>query len=278
KDAIFARIDRRRKIPVTIMLHALDCSNEEILDIFFEKDKFSISKKDIKLKINPDHLKGTVLDFDIRVGRKLIVGKGNMVNVGHLKKLKDSTGKDDYLKVPTEHLQDKIIAHDVINEETGEILVSANDLLTSEKIDFLITNDVKEIETIYINDLDQGSYISNSLRIDPSSSKLEALIEIYRMMRPGEPPTKESSENLFNNLFFNPERYDLSDVGRMKFNRRISKTSDSGTSILSKEDIIDVLKTLINIRNGKDTVDDIDHLGNRRIRTVGEMTENAFRV
>nr|MCS5549368.1 DNA-directed RNA polymerase subunit beta [SAR86 cluster bacterium] len=278
KDAIFARIDRRRKISVTIILHALDLSDEEILDTFFEKDKYSISKKDIKLKINPDHLKGTVSDFDIKVGRKLIVGKGNMVNVGHLKQLKNSGKKGAYLTVPAEHLEDKVISHDVIDKETGELLVSANDILTADKIELLIANDIKEIETIYINDLDHGAYISNSLRIDPSSSKLEALIEIYRMMRPGEPPTKDSSENLFQNLFFNPERYDLSDVGRMKFNRRIGKNSDSGSSILSKEDIIDVLKTLINIRNGKDTVDDIDHLGNRRIRTVGEMTENAFRV
>ena len=278
KDAIFARIDRRRKIPVTVILHALDLSDEEILDTFFEKDKYSISKKDIKLKINPDHLKGTVSDFDIKVGRKLIVGKGNMVNVGHLKQLKNSGMKGAYLTVPAEHLEDKIMSQDVIDQETGELLVSANEILTAAKIELLIANGIKKIETIYINDLDHGSYISNALRIDPSSSKLEALVEIYRMMRPGEPPTKDSSENLFQNLFFNPERYDLSDVGRMKFNRRIGKKSDSGSSILSKEDIIDVLKTLINIRNSKDTVDDIDHLGNRRIRTVGEMTENAFRV
>ena len=134
------------------------------------------------------------------------------------------------------------------------------------------------MKLIYVNELDQGSYISNSLRVDASNNKEEALVEIYRMMRPGEPPTKEASENLFTNLFFNADRYDLSEVGRMKFNRRIGRSSDKGDSILSKEDIISVLKTLINIRNGSDTVDDIDHLGNRRIRTVGEMTENAFRV
>jgi len=278
KDAIFARIDRRRKIPVTVLLHALDFSNEEILDTFFDKDIFSVSKKEIKLKINPDHLKGTVADFDIKIGRKVIIRKGNMINVGHLEQLKSLGGNSTSLNVPIEHLQDKILSHDIVDEKTGEILASANEILTAEKIDLLMENGVKKIGTIYINDLDHGSYISNSLKIDPSSSKLEALIEIYRMMRPGEPPTKDSSENLFNNLFFNPERYDLSDVGRMKFNRRIGKDTDSGSPILSKEDIIDVLKTLINIRNGSDTVDDIDHLGNRRIRTVGEMTENAFRV
>ena len=221
KDAIFARIDRRRKIPVTVLLHALDFSNQEILDTFFDKDKFSLSKKEIKMEINPDHLKGTVADFDIKIGRKLIVRKGNMINVGFIKKLKSLAGKSTSLNVPNEHLQDKILSHDIIDQDTGELLASANEILTAEKIELLMKNEVKEIETIYINDLDHGSYISNSLRIDPSSSRLDALIEIYRMMRPGEPPTKDSSENLFNNLFFNPERYDLSDVGRMKFNRRI---------------------------------------------------------
>ena len=179
KDAIFARIDRRRKIPVTIMLHALDFSNEEILDTFFEKDKYVLSKKDIQLKINPDHLKGTVSDFDIKVGRKLIISKGNMINSGHLEKLKNYKGKSAYLTVTAEQLQDKIISHDVIDQETGELLASANEILTTEKIELLINSGIKEIETIYINDLDHGSYISNSLRIDPSSSKLEALIERY---------------------------------------------------------------------------------------------------
>ena len=167
KDAIFARIDRRRKISVTIMLHALDFSNEEILDTFFEKDKYVLSKNDIKLKINPDHLKGTVSDFDIKVGRKLIVSKGNMINAGHLKKLKNYRGKSAYLTVTAEQLQDKMMSHDVIDQETGELLASANEILTTEKIELLIKSGIKEIETIYINDLDHGSYISNSLRIDP---------------------------------------------------------------------------------------------------------------
>ena len=145
KDAIFARIDRRRKIPVTIMLHALDFSNEEILDAFFEKDKYVLSKKDIKLKINPDHLQGTVADFDIKVGRKLIIGKGNIINVGHLKKLKNYRGKSAYLTVPEEQLQDKIISHDVIDQETGEPLASANEILTTEKIELLLESYINEI-------------------------------------------------------------------------------------------------------------------------------------
>ena len=172
----------------------------------------------------------------------------------------------------------QILADDLIDKETGELLASTNDRLDKELLEMIIEKGINEIETIYINDVDQGPYISNSLRIDPSSTAEEALTEIYRMMRPGEPPTKDASENLFNNLFFNPERYDLSEVGRMKFNRRIGIDSKKGESILTKEDILNVLKTLINIRNGSDVVDDIDHLGNRRIRTVGEMVENSFRV
>ena len=276
KDNIFARIDRRRKIPATILLHALGFSDKEIIDVFFETDKYQLSKKEIKLQINLDHLKGSVADFDINVGRKTIVSKGKRINALHIKQIKDTRNK--YLKLAFEDLEEKILANDLIDKETGELLASTNDKLDKELLETIIEKGIKEIETIYINDVDQGPYISNSLRIDPSSTAEEALIEIYRMMRPGEPPTKDASENLFNNLFFNPERYDLSEVGRMKFNRRIGVDSKKGESILTKEDILNVLKTLINIRNGSDVVDDIDHLGNRRIRTVGEMVENSFRV
>ena len=276
KDNIFARIDRRRKIPATILLHALGLTDKEIIDVFFEKDKYRLSKKEIKIEINLDHLKGSVADFDINVGNKTIVAKGKRVNALHIKQIKDT--KNKYLKLSFEDLEDKILADDLIDKETGELLASTNDKLDKELLEIIIEKGIKEIETIYINDVDQGPYISNSLRIDPSSTAEEALIEIYRMMRPGEPPTKDASENLFTNLFFNPERYDLSEVGRMKFNRRIGTDSDIGSSILTKEDILNVLKTLINIRNGSDVVDDIDHLGNRRIRTVGEMVENSFRV
>ena len=276
KDNIFARIDRRRKIPATILLHALGLNDQEIVDLFFEKDKYKISSKEAKIEVNLEHLKGTIAEFDINAGKKLIVSKGKRINALHIKQIKDS--KNKYLSLNLSEIENKILAHDLVDKETGELFAKANDILTKELIDEIINNKITEIQTIYINDVDQGPYISNSLRIDPSSSKEEALIEIYRMMRPGEPPTKEASENLFTNLFFNEERYDLSEVGRMKFNRRISVNSDKGSSILSKDDIVNVLKTLINIRNGSDIVDDIDHLGNRRIRTVGEMVENTFRV
>ena len=228
KDTIYTRIDRRRKISVTILLHALEFTNEEILDLFFSKDRFTLSNKGIKAEVNIDHLKGNIADFDLVVGKTNIVSKGKRINLGHIRQLEKLLKQKKYLDVSPEDLEGKIAAHDVIDKETGELILSANDYITQELLDILIDKGIKEIETIYINELDQGSYISNSLRVDASNTKEEALVEIYRMMRPGEPPTKEASENLFTNLFFNADRYDLSEVGRMKFNRRIGRSSDKG--------------------------------------------------
>ena len=190
--------------------------------------------------------------------------------------MEKASAKD--LVVPPEYLEGKILAHDIIDTETGELLAPANAELIPELIEQLIEKGIEHIRTLYVNDLDRGPYISNTLRIDPSTTRLEALVEIYRMMRPGEPPTKEAAENLFQNLFFNGDRYDLSAVGRMKFNRRVGRDNSEGGGVLENDDILDVLRTLIDIRNGNGTVDDIDHLGNRRVRSVGEMAENAFRV
>ena len=276
KDAVFARIDRRRKLPVTIILRALEFSNEEILDIFFEKNDFYLSKKDIKMVLVPKRLRGETALFDIKIGRKLIVEEGKRITARHIRDMEQSTAKT--MIVPAEYLVGKILAHDIVDEETGELLASANDELTEEAVESFIEKEIEQIRTIYVNDLDQGPYISNTLRIDSTTTKLEALAEIYRMMRPGEPPTKDAAENLFQNLFFNPERYDLSAVGRMKFNRRVGRPESEGEEILSRDDIIAVLEVLMDIRNGRGVVDDIDHLGNRRVRSVGEMSENAFRV
>src|SRR5690606_17468125 len=160
----------------------------------------------------------------------------------------------------------------------GEVILECNTEITMETLEKFASVGVTTIETLYTNELDCGPFVSETLRIDPTRTQLEALVEIYRMMRPGEPPTKESAEALFNNLFFTQERYDLSAVGRMKFNRRLGRESEFGEGTLSNDDIVDVMKTLINIRNGKGVVDDIDHLGNRRIRSVGEMADNQFRV
>jgi len=276
KDSVFARIDRRRKLPVTIILRALGLTNQEMLDIFFETNDFILSPKEIRMGLVPQRLRGETAIFDIKLGRKLIVEEGRRITAKHVREMEES--KVDTLVVPPEYLESKILAHDIVDEETGELLAAANDELTAELIESLIEKGVENIRTLYVNDLDRGPYISNTLRIDPSTTRLEALVEIYRMMRPGEPPTKEAAENLFQNLFFNADRYDLSAVGRMKFNRRVGRDTSEGSGVLDNDDILDVLRTLIEIRNGYGTVDDIDHLGNRRVRSVGEMAENAFRV
>jgi len=276
KDSVFARIDRRRKLPVTIILRALGMTSVEMLELFFENNDFYLSEKEIKMGLVPERLRGETASFDIKLGRKLIVEEGKRITAKHVRDMNKSTVNK--LVVPREYLEGKILATDIVDTETGELLAPANAELTAELVDELIAAGVEHISTLYVNDLDRGPFISNTLRIDPSTTRLEALVEIYRMMRPGEPPTKDAAENLFQNLFFNPDRYDLSGVGRMKFNRRVGRDNSEGEGVLNKEDILDVLSTLINIRNGFGTVDDIDHLGNRRVRSVGEMAENAFRV
>ncbi|HMB72023.1 MAG TPA: DNA-directed RNA polymerase subunit beta, partial [Gammaproteobacteria bacterium] len=276
KDSVFVRIDRRRKLPATVLLRALEFSNEEILDLFFDTNEFSITEKGIKLDLVPERLRGETAQFDIGVGRKVIVEKDRRITVRHVREL-EKAGLSE-LEVPTEYLIGKTLAHDIVDEETGELLAAANDDLTLETAQKLVETGPRTIRTLYTNDLDRGAFISNTLKIDVTTNRLEALVEIYRMMRPGEPPTKEAAENLFQNLFFNGERYDLSAVGRMKFNRRVGRKEVTGEGTLSNDDIIAVLRTLIDIRDGNGNVDDIDHLGNRRIRSVGEMAENAFRI
>jgi len=276
KDCVFARIDRRRKLPVTIILRALGMSEEEILATFFDTNSFFLGRDEIALHLVPQRLRGETATFEIRIGDKVIVEEGRRITARHVRQLEDAGVTR--LRVPREYVYGKILAHDVVNTETGEILAKANEVLTAASVEKLIEAGIAEVKTLYVNDLDRGPYISDTLRIDPTKTRLEALVEIYRMMRPGEPPTKDAAENLYNNLFFNPERYDLSGVGRMKFNRRVRREPGEGSGVLSKSDIIDVLRVLIDIRNGNGTVDDIDHLGNRRVRSVGEMAENAFRV
>ncbi len=277
KDNVFVRIDRRRKLPATILLRALGYTNEEILETFYDFQKVRL-KGDGKyeIQIDPQDLKGEQAAFDIRVKGKKLVETGKRITVRHVKAL-EKAGIDTF-EVPREYLETKILARDIVDTETGEVIAHANDELTGERIEALEKAGVKEIEVLFINEVDRGPYISQTLQIDPTRTPLEAQVEIYRMMRPGEPPTKEVAEQLFENLFFNADRYDLSDVGRMKFDRRLGRENSSGSGVLDKEDILAVLKTLIDIRNGKGVVDDIDHLGNRRIRSVGEMAENQFRV
>jgi DNA-directed RNA polymerase subunit beta len=278
KDCVFARIDRRRKLPVTIILRALGMSEAEILDTFFDTNTFHIAKDDVALELIASRLRGETATFEIRIGEQVIVEEGRRITARHVRQLEDAKVKR--LRVPREYVYGKVLSHDVVNTDTGEVLAKANEVLTAASVEKLIEAGIKEVKTLYTNDLDRGPYISDTLRIDPTKTRLEALVEIYRMMRPGEPPTKDAAENLFNNLFFNEERYDLSGVGRMKFNRRVKRPDgpEAGGGVLTRADIIDVLKVLIDIRNGNGGVDDIDHLGNRRVRSVGEMAENAFRV
>ncbi|MCK8516758.1 DNA-directed RNA polymerase subunit beta [Methylonatrum kenyense] len=276
KDNIFVRIDRRRKLPATILLRALGFEAHEILDLFFEKNTFHLKKTKTSLDLVPERLRGETATFEIKVDGKTLVEPGRRVTARHIREMEKAGLKQ--LDVPEDYLEGKTLAHDIVDESTGELLAEANTELTAELVQQIRDAGIKKIDTLYVNDLDQGPYISTTLRIDTTRTQLESLVEIYRMMRPGEPPTKEAAENLFGNLFFSADRYDLSSVGRMKFNLRVGRDEVTGPGTLDNDDIIAVLKTLIDIRNGKGTVDDIDHLGNRRIRSVGEMAENVFRV
>ncbi len=276
KDCLFVRIDRRRKLPATIIMRALGYSAEEILDIFFEVDTFHFKNGNLTLDLIPDRLRGEVASFDIAVNGQVVVEEGRRITARHIMIMKKAELNN--LEVPVEFIIGKTLAKNIINKDTGEVLVEANSAITQELVDVLINSGVTDFETLYTNDLDCGPYMSDTLRIDPTTTQLEALVEIYRMMRPGEPPTKEAAENLFKNLFFTEDRYDLSPVGRMKFNRRVGREEILGLGVLDNDDIIAVMKTLISIRDGKGDVDDIDHLGNRRVRSVGEMAENQFRV
>jgi DNA-directed RNA polymerase subunit beta len=277
KDCVFVRIDRRRKLPATVILHALGFDDNQVLEMFFQSDSFTIEKDGAKLELIPERLRGESAEFDIKVKNKVIVEKGRRITARHIRELEEAGVKN--LAVPLEYLHGEALAHDIVDESSGEIIANANDELTPELMENIVKAGVKKLSTIYTNDLNQGPFISDTLRLDSTRNELEAQVEIYRMMRPGEPPTKEAAQTLFENLFFNNERYDLSAVGRMKFNRRLGmgdQKMDQG--VLDKEDIVNVLKNLIEIRNGNGFVDDIDHLGNRRVRSVGEMAENQFRV
>ncbi|SDB52534.1 DNA-directed RNA polymerase subunit beta [Pseudidiomarina indica] len=277
KDNVFVRIDRRRKLPATIILRALDYTTEEILEMFFETTYYQFRNKKLYMQLVPERLRGETAKFDIKNDEgEIIVEKGRRVTARHINQIASLNQPE--MEVPIEYLVGKVLAKNYVDKKTGEIVAEANSELTLELLAKLREAGFKKFETLFVNDLDHGPYISETLRIDPTSNRLEALVEIYRMMRPGEPPTKEAAETLFENLFFSEDRYDLSAVGRMKFNRRLGREDLTGPGVLTKEDIVEVMRKLIEIRNGQDEVDDIDHLGNRRIRSVGEMAENQFRV
>jgi DNA-directed RNA polymerase subunit beta len=299
KDMVYARIDRRRKLPVTVLLRALGYSNEEMLQQFFEINTFALLPKEgAELSLVAERLKGETLNFDLVANGNVLVEAGKRITARHVRQLEQA--KIGTLEVPDDYLVGRILAHDVADPKTGELLSVANDEIDDALLAKFRKAGVASFGTLWVNDLDRGPYISNTLRSDSTRTQLEALVEIYRMMRPGEPPTKDAAQNLFHNLFFTFERYDLSGVGRMKFNRRVGRKEVTGESVLfdskyfsaqngeeakrliatngQTSDILDVIRTLCEIRNGRGVVDDIDHLGNRRVRSVGEMAENVFRV
>ena len=281
KDFVYVRIDRRRKLPATTLLRALGMSSQDILQTFFEMDTFVLADGNVRLKLIAQRLRGEQADFDIKLPNgDVIVKKDQRITARHIREI--DKAKMDELAIPPENvvafLAGRPLGEDVIDAATGELLAQANEVVTAELIQKLMKAGIQEIRTLYTNELDRGPYISDTLRIDSTRDALEAQIEIYRMMRPGEPPTREAAQNLFSSLFFSLDRYDLSAVGRMKFNRRLVRTSDEGPGILSRDDIIDVMKILIGLKNGQGEIDDIDHLGNRRVRSVGELAENQFRI
>ena len=277
KDLVYVRIDRRRKLLATILLKALKLTNQEILEKFYETEIYKNKRNDIyQLQVVPRRLMGRVSPVDITAKDELIVKKGDRISARHIRKIESAKLK--HLDMPKESLYGQVIAKNILDKSTGEIVLEANTLIDEESLPILEELNLSEIETLYINDIESGPYMADTLRADSTTNEIEALVEIYRMMRPGEPPTKEAATTLFNNLFFNAERYDLSAVGRMKFNKRLGIEALEGNSILSDDDILSTLKTLVAIRNGQGNVDDIDHLGNRRIRSVGEMVSNQYRI
>ena len=297
KDYLYFRVDRRRKMPVTILLKALGYTPEQIIKTFNDTDTFHIGPKGVEFVLVADRLRGEVAKFDITDNAgNVLVAKDKRITVKHIRDI-EKAGVTK-ITVPTDFILGRAVASNLIDTETGEIVANANDEITETLIDKLIDAKISEINTLYTNDLDHGDFISQTLRIDEIPDQYSARVAIYRMMRPGEPPTEEAVEALFNGLFFNEDRYDLSVVGRMKFNRRAYPTKqeersanwmrafyervgaqgDQGANILSNDDILAVIGVLIELRNGRGEIDDIDHLGNRRIRSVGELAENQFRA
>ncbi len=278
KDYLYFRVDRRRKMPVTILLKAIGMTPTQILTTFFDFDAFDLgSKGGIRMKLVPERLRGEVAKFDIIDGAgKVVVAKDKRITAKHIRELAESG--TEAIVVPEDFLVGRIIATAVVDQESGEILANVNDEITEELLAKLSVAGVGEIATLYVNDLDRGPYISQTLRTDETADQWQARVAIYRMMRPGEPPTEDAVETLFHGLFYSEERYDLSAVGRMKFNRRVGRDAIEGAATLSNEDIVDVIRILVDLRNGKGEIDDIDHLGNRRVRSVGELAENQFRA
>ena len=296
KDYLYFRIDRRRKMPVTTLLKALGLSSEEILSTFYEFETFHIKGKKASIEIVPDRLRGEISKRDYKDKKgNLIVAKEKRITAKHIREIENKASL--IVPVVLEDYIGKKIAKAIIDKESGEVIAEINAEITEELFEKILESGIDTFNILYSNELDHGDFISQTLSSDEVPDQYSAQVAIYRMMRPGEPPTEDSVRSLFEGLFFNPERYDLSNVGRMKFNRRafpkvydqyagwlkrfhesVGKKAVNETSVLSSEDILAVVGLLVELRNGRGIIDDIDHLGNRRIRSVGELVENQFRT
>jgi DNA-directed RNA polymerase subunit beta len=277
KDILYFRVDRRRKMPVTILLKAIGLNPESILANFFVNDQFRLMDSGAQMEFVAERIRGEVARFDITdKSGKVIVAKDKRVTVRHTRELEQSG--TTHISVPEDYLLGRVVAKSIVDAETGEIIAKANDELTETLLKKLRTAGIEDLPCIYTNELDQGSYISQTLRTDETVDEFAARVAIYRMMRPGEPPTEDAVQALFQRLFYNPDTYDLSRVGRMKFNAKMGRAESTGPMVMTNEDILSVVKILVDLRNGRGEVDDIDHLGNRRVRCVGELAENQYRT
>ncbi|MFZ8939335.1 MAG: DNA-directed RNA polymerase subunit beta [Burkholderiaceae bacterium] len=277
KDFLYFRVDRRRKMPVTILLKAIGMTPEAILATFFENDRFRLMDSGAQMEFVADRLRGEVARFDLTdKDGKVVVAKDKRITARHVRELEQAG--TTHVSVPEEYLMGRVVANDMVDAETGEVLLKANDELNEATLKKLRAAGITDVACIYTNELDHGAYISQTLRTDETADEFAARVAIYRMMRPGEPPTEDAVQTLFQRLFYNPDTYDLSRVGRMKFNARVGRESPDGAMVLDNDDILAVVRIVVDLRNGNGEVDDIDHLGNRRVRCVGELAENQFRT
>ncbi len=278
KDIVYVRIDRRRKIPVTTLLYALDLNDEEILAVFYDKVRIKDSKRGWRMPFVREKWRGAVPSADLVNAKTgdVVVKAGEKVTARRARELAEN-GLTEIL-VSSEELSGRYLAEDIVDLKTGQIFGEAGDELSADLLAELKDQKVKQFDILDIDHVTVGAFMRNTLKLDKASNREEALMDIYRVMRPGEPPTLEAGEALFHGLFFDPERYDLSAVGRVKMNMRLDLDAEDTVRTLRKEDILAVVKTLVDLRDGKGDIDDIDHLGNRRVRSVGELMENQYRV
>jgi DNA-directed RNA polymerase subunit beta len=294
KDILYVRIDRRRKLPATVLLRALGYTTEELLNHFYQREKFVFSENGWLKETTDDLLKIQTADIDVTDGDgKVIVRAGKKFLKPHIRKLqkagilvpetREVNGREEEVlvgrfPVPETSILGRISAYDVVDMETGEVVVECNSEINEDVIELLLDRGITDVETLYIDNVIVGSFLRDTLLVDKIATMEDAVVEIYRRLRPGDPPTYEAALTHFENLFFNAERYDLSKVGRLKVNHKLGLNVDLDQTTLTREDILRVVQYLIDLKNNRGEVDDIDHLGNRRVRAVGELLETQYRI